>query len=229
MKELTYSEAIEKVMLDNNNFASLKLIYNKIWEHKDIRGIHGITPEKTIQEKVQRDQRFTRIGKGIYALTEFIEKIEKDDSGYFIITNDNEIELISNSKNTERITSQKVRIGQSSFRKKLIKEMKACPITGIDEPKLLIASHIKPWIYCNNHERLNINNGLLLSPLFDKLFDKAVGLITFTKNKEILISPKLSDRNIEKLGISRNQILDNLIIDGKEKYLEYHNNYIYQG
>jgi hypothetical protein len=29
----------------------------------------GLTPDNSIQERVQRDDRFTRIGLGVYALT----------------------------------------------------------------------------------------------------------------------------------------------------------------
>lgn len=56
--------------------------------------------------------------------------------------------------------------------------MKSCPITRADDKRLLIAIHIKPWVHSNNEERVNTKNGILLSPLFDKLFDKRIGLIT---------------------------------------------------
>ena len=61
--DLTYSEAIEKVMRNNNYFAPLKLLYKEIWNYKDISKIVGKTPDFTIQERVQRDPRFTRIAK----------------------------------------------------------------------------------------------------------------------------------------------------------------------
>ena len=73
----TYSEAIEQVMLKNGYFAPLKLIYKKIWEYKDKANITGKTPNNTIQERVQRDKRFTRIGLGVYALTEHLEKLHR--------------------------------------------------------------------------------------------------------------------------------------------------------
>lgn len=107
--------------------------------------------------------------------------------------------------------------------------MKKCPITGIDDKRLLIASHIKPWVHSNNDERVNVKNGILLSPLFDKLFDKGIGLITFTLEKRILISDKLSKENIAKLNITSNQKISNLDIEGREEYLIYHRKYIFQG
>ncbi len=75
--DLTYSEAIEQVMLYNGYFAPLKLIYKEIWKYKDKSKISGKTPDMTIQERVQRDERFTRIGLGVYALKEYLDKLPK--------------------------------------------------------------------------------------------------------------------------------------------------------
>jgi len=71
-KELTYSEAIEKVLIANNYVAPLRKIYKEIAKY---RPLTGKTPFKTIQERVQRDPRFTRVGLGIYALTEYLDKL----------------------------------------------------------------------------------------------------------------------------------------------------------
>lgn len=235
-KDLTYSEAIEQVMLNNGFYAPLKLLYEQIWNYKDISKIVGKTPDMTIQERVQRDPRFTRIGKGVYALTDFLEKVEKEDLGFFTINEKEEIIFKENPnfkikvfEQTEKIVPQKARRGQSYFRDILLKEMKVCPITGIDDKRLLIASHIKPWVHSNNEERVDSKNGIILSPLFDKLFDKGNGLITFSLDKKILISNKLSKENIERLNVSPNQIIQNLDITGREQYLEYHKKYIFQG
>ena len=69
---LTYSEAIEKVLLANNYVAPLRKIYKEIVKY---RLLTGQTPFNTIQERVQRDPRFTRVGLGIYALTEYLDKL----------------------------------------------------------------------------------------------------------------------------------------------------------
>ncbi len=74
---MTYSDAIERVMLNNGFIAPLKLLYKEIWEYKDRSRIKGITPDKTIQERVQRDPRFTRIGLGVYALKDKLDQLEK--------------------------------------------------------------------------------------------------------------------------------------------------------
>ncbi|MBM3327952.1 MAG: hypothetical protein FJY67_00575 [Calditrichaeota bacterium] len=62
---ISYSDAIERVMLENGGFASLRLIYQEFLKY---RSLTGKTPDKTIQERVQRDPRFKRIGVGVYAL-----------------------------------------------------------------------------------------------------------------------------------------------------------------
>ncbi|MDR3049371.1 MAG: hypothetical protein LBV16_05995 [Elusimicrobiota bacterium] len=73
--DITYSEAIEKIMLANGYFAPLKLIYKEIGKYKDMAMIKGATPNNTVQERVQRDERFIKIGFGVYALKEYIEKL----------------------------------------------------------------------------------------------------------------------------------------------------------
>lgn len=75
-ENITYSAAIRKVMINNGGFAPLKLIYEKIWKYKDKSLINGITPDKTIQERVQRDSQFIKIGLGVYALSDFLDKME---------------------------------------------------------------------------------------------------------------------------------------------------------
>ncbi|MBA7471712.1 hypothetical protein ES707_07021 [subsurface metagenome] len=71
-REMTFSQAIEQIILDNGYLASLQHIYK---EFPKYRALTGKTPLKTIQERVQRDPRFTRIGLGIYALTDYLDKL----------------------------------------------------------------------------------------------------------------------------------------------------------
>ncbi len=222
--QLTYSEAIARVLEDNGGAAHLSYIYEHL---ETYRKMTGKTPEKTIQERLQRDERFTRIGRGIYALTEVLSKLENNDTGVFEIKS-NQIVFLKKEQ-TEAVKKTKIRLGQNKFRSELLKTLKACPITGIDDKRLLIASHIKPWVFSTPEERLNPLNGLLLSPLFDRLFDKSVGLITFTPEKYILISDKLSPKNRKKLGIPHKTIIKSLPVEGREEFLEFHRKYIFQG
>ncbi len=76
--DLTYSEAIERVMLENGYLAPLKLLYKGIWKFKDKSKVKGKTPDFTIMERVQRDSRFTKIGLGVYALTNYLGKLNSE-------------------------------------------------------------------------------------------------------------------------------------------------------
>lgn len=71
----TFSDAIEQVMINNWFYAPLSLIYRKFWKYREKT---GLTPDKTIQERVQRDKRFTKIWLGVYALTEHLNKLPKE-------------------------------------------------------------------------------------------------------------------------------------------------------
>jgi hypothetical protein len=94
----------------------------------------------------------------------------------------------------------KARRGQSLFRFRVFQVESACRLTGIANPDLLIASHIKPWRLCETtHERLDGANGLLLTPHVDKLFDR--GLISFSDEGEVLRSPALADGDLRRLGL----------------------------
>ena len=136
------------------------------------------------------------------------------------------IENYANLQETERSAIVKSRIGQGLFRKELIKKYNSsCVITGISEKKLLIASHIKPWAVCTNAERLNVENGLLLSPTFDKLFD--CGLISFADSGRILISSQLSAEVVSKLHISATDTFNLKASQELKQNLEYHRDVVF--
>lgn len=91
----------------------------------------------------------------------------------------------------ERLVIQ--RVGQDVFREALLDYWgNRCPLTGITEPPLLRASHIKPWAESTDEERLDVHNGLLLSALWDAAFD--TGLVSFSDDGTLLVSPRLGMR-----------------------------------
>jgi len=119
----------------------------------------------------------------------------------------------------------KARVGQGYFRDELIKKYSGqCIITKIDDTRILVASHIKPWAAANNIERLSNSNGLLLSPTFDKLFDK--GFISFKNNGSIILSHHLSDRNFKVLNLESNVKYPIKSNDEMKLFLEYHRDVI---
>ena len=155
----------------------------------------------------------------VFRNIEAVEVVDHDD-----VTS--VIEDYANLKETERDAVVKSRIGQGVFRKELIKKYNSsCVITGINEKKLLIASHVKPWAVCTNAERLSVENGLLLSPTFDKLFD--CGLISFADSGRILISSQLSAEVVSKLHISATDTFNLKASQELKQNLEYHRDVIF--
>lgn len=100
---------------------------------------------------------------------------------------------------TEREAVIKQRTAQSVYRLELVNYWKGkCAVTRSSATDLLIASHIKPWRDCNEAERRDRFNGLLLTPNLDRAFDK--GYISFADTGKILIKPEQEEKLLE-LGI----------------------------
>ena len=128
----------------------------------------------------------------------------------------------------ERPIIKYAREGQDEYRRKLLEECPFCPITMINEESLLIASHIKPWAVSDSIERIDPNNGFILSPLYDKLFDR--GYITFSDDRRVNISNWLSRQVKDRIGIKENQLFQFLPMnDARARYLEYHRNTVFKG
>ncbi len=92
------------------------------------------------------------------------------------------------------------RRGQGRFRRNVEEVEGTCRLTGVSDPALLIASHIKPWRACvSAKERLDGMNGLLLTPDADLLFDR--GLISFENNGSAIVSPRADRDDLRRLGL----------------------------
>ena len=90
-----------------------------------------------------------------------------------------------------KVCEVKTRVNQNVFRQIVLANYNGkCALTGIDLSELLVASHIIPWSE-NEQERLNPENGICLSSLYDKAFDK--GLISFTNDLHVIFSMRLSE------------------------------------
>ena len=127
---------------------------------------------------------------------------------------------------TERNAIVQSRVGQGQFRKQLMdKYHGTCVITGINHPKLLVASHIKPWAASDNQERLHVDNGLLLSATYDRLFDS--GLITFDKTGKIFLSSFIGVENEKKLHLQAGVQYPLLITKKMQQFLEYHSDVVF--
>jgi putative restriction endonuclease len=97
--------------------------------------------------------------------------------------------LVAPSGPTEKQATVKIRRGQQFFRQAVLNAYDIrCCISGINVPRLLVASHIKPWGKFPN-DRLNPRNGLCLSTLHDAAFD--AGLITLDDKLSVVLSKQL--------------------------------------
>lgn len=142
-------------------------------------------------------------------LDDRIIKIEKDTS-----------ELLGQEK--EAVV--KTRINQDIFRKRLVMRYKHCCLCSVNNEKLLIASHIKPWSDSDSYEKLDMNNGLLLCPNHDKLFDS--GLISFDDNGSIMLSNELD--SINRVFLNVNENMNIIVDDDNAEYIKYHRENVYK-
>ena len=141
---------------------------------------------------------------------------------------------------TIRRSVVQARRGQGAFRTNVETVERSCRLTGITNPALLIASHIKPWRSCATaQERLDGMNGLLLTPDADLLFDR--GFISFENNGSVLVSPRVDRSDLRRLGfeqlswepfgvaeappISRTDAFS----PGQRRYMAYHREQVFLG
>ncbi len=93
---------------------------------------------------------------------------------------------------TERIATVRQRLGQDFFRRMVLAAWnERCPLTGIDDSRLLNASHIVAW-KDDPANRLNPRNGICLNTLHDRAFDRH--LITFDDDLRLKVAPDVPER-----------------------------------
>ena len=97
----------------------------------------------------------------------------------------------------------------------------ACRITRVERMEHLIASHIQPWRDSSNEGRLDRENGLLLTPTVDHLFDK--GFISFENAGQLIVSPVADPVSLKRMGIDRDTRANvGAFSEGQRRYLEFH-------
>ena len=177
-------------------------------------GSKGLTPHQTLSRQLQelRDSGILIFdGKGHYSMSSGLAGKQVE-------------EAIA----TEVWRFQKARIGQGSFRERVLEYWHgACPLTGIREPDLLRASHIIPWNRCETESaRLDPDNGLLLSPLWDAAFDR--GLITFDDDGAGVAASTLSAHTHFQMGAGQSQCITGLNLNHRQN-LGWHRTHCWQG
>ena len=126
-------------------------------------------------------------------------------------------------RETQRLAIIKARTGQGLFKERVSRIEKRCRITGVENPVHLVASHCKPWRDSNNEERLNGENGLLLTPSIDHLFDR--GFIGFEDNGTLIVSPVAHRFSLQRMGIDvENVVRVGHFTTGQKQFLDFHRN-----
>lgn len=218
-KNVTYLSEIISALEYYDGMASLKEINEYVEKKNVLPSIHSNKNWKSnVSAVIQRHCSQTKSYEGgtdlfysVYGIREGFWglKNQRHDFKYEnspIITREiNRIADDDKILTTEKEAIIKARVGQGRFRQQLLEKYhNKCIVAGIDDLNLLIASHIKPWRSATNNERISSENGLLLSPIYDKMFD--LGLISFDYDMRIIISNKLSDTNINLINIDCNTV-----------------------
>ena len=122
---------------------------------------------------------------------------------------------------TERQAIVRARVGQGLFRERVQRIESRCRVTGVDNPEHLVASHCKPWRDATNDERLDGENGLLLTPSIDHLFDR--GFIGFEDTGRLIISPVAHRPSLLRMGINAEEAMNvGQFSSGQRRFLEFH-------
>ena len=122
---------------------------------------------------------------------------------------------------TERDAIIRARRGQGVFKQRVMEIETHCRITGVINITHLLASHCKPWRDCSNEERLNGENGLLLTPSIDHLFDR--GFIGFEDSGDVIISPVAHRPSLKKMGVETDRVINvGPFTEGQRQFLDYH-------
>jgi len=127
---------------------------------------------------------------------------------------------------TVRQALTEVRTKQNLFRRRLQTVEAGCRLTGVKDLRFLRASHMKPWADSSDQERVDANNGLLLTPSADLLFDR--GWISFRDEGTLLVSPGLSEEVRERIGLNLSDGRKcGTFTGGQADFLEYHRDCIF--
>jgi putative restriction endonuclease len=122
---------------------------------------------------------------------------------------------------TQREAIIQARVGQGRFRANVQGVERACRMTKVERLEHLVASHTKPWRDSTNEERLDGENGLLLTPTIDHLFDK--GFISFENSGDLIVSPVADRPSLLKMGIRpEGKVNVGVFSEGQRVFLDYH-------
>jgi putative restriction endonuclease len=131
------------------------------------------------------------------------------------------IESDSLIPDTDRAALIVARRGQGLFKQRVMQIENRCRVTGVNNPVHLVGSHCKPWRDSSNEERLDGENGLLLTPTIDHLFDR--GFIGFENSGELIVSPVAHAASLNRMGVATDRVVNvGTFTSGQKHFLEFH-------
>lgn len=134
-----------------------------------------------------------------------------------------QVESDASVPETDREAIVRARRGQGLFKQRVMHLELRCRFTGVNNLTHLLASHCKPWRDSSNEKRLNGENGLLLTPSIDHLFDR--GFIGFENSGELIISPVAHLPSLQRMGVETERVVNvGSFTDGQKHFLEFHRN-----
>lgn len=152
-----------------------------------------------------------------------VKPVPADDIEFWERKLEQEVIKDPNVGDTDRLAIIRARKGQGLFKDRVSKIEKRCRITGVENPVHLVASHCKPWRDSTNEERLNGENGLLLTPSIDHLFDR--GFIGFEDNGTLIVSPVAHHPSLQRMGIDISEPVNvGGFSSGQKRFLDFHRN-----
>ncbi len=183
-------------------------------------GFEGEIAEKEIRDKYLGKSLENICKKGQYSF-KYLPVYDKDYDKVIEETQkiEKEVEPLNIDEESKKAIVN-VRVNQGKFRDLLLKRYNnKCCLCAIKNQKFLIASHIKPWAKSELKEKVDIDNGFLMCPNHDRLFDK--GYITFDDDGTIIISGKLEKNDRVFLNVDSKMRIEQLT-KGNKEYLEFH-------
>lgn len=134
-----------------------------------------------------------------------------------------QVETNTSIDETERDAIVRARRGQGLFKQRVMEIENRCRVTGVTNLVHLLASHCKPWRDSSNEERLDGENGLLLTPSIDHLFDR--GFIGFEDSGNLIISPVAHKASLQRMGVETNSLVNvGTFTERQRQFLDYHRN-----
>ena len=208
------------------NFASLDPVQRA-------RGIQGL-PGATKQDKAIWNEFQSNLSVLAPESEQMLHDLfTHDESKEIDLLSRETVRIVPPTGPTEVEATVKTRRGQQFFRQTVLNAYNVrCCISGINVPRLLVASHIKPWGQFAA-DRLNPKNGLCLSSLHDAAFDS--GLITFDEKLQVVLSKRLK-RFFPQPALEQNFTpfegksisLPEKLADPDPDFLSYHRNTIFR-